>query len=109
MVRPSRVAQIDPSMKIRHLTLAIILALGAAAASPSRALADDCPGSDADAPSQTACDDAMPAADATADVSTGAAAMTVLAVDADGDPIPYVEETTAPPPGTTLTFTSDGE
>jgi len=93
MVRPSRVAQIDPSMKIRHLTLAIILALGAAAASPSRALADDCPGSDADATSQTACDDAMPA----------------LAVDADGDPIPYVEETTAPPPGTTLTFTSDGE
>ena len=109
MVRPSRVAHIDPSMKVRHLTLAIILALGAAAASPSRALADDCPGSDADATSQAACDDTMPAADGPADVSPGAPTMTVPAVDADGDPIPYVEETLAPPPGTILTFTSDGE
>ena len=108
MVRPSRVAHIDPSMKIRHLTLAILLALGAAAASPSRALAQDCPGSDQqDATSQ--CDDAMPAVDGPDSVSPGAPDMTVPMVDADGDPIPFVEETLAPAPGTTLTFDSDGE
>ena len=109
MVRPSCVAHIDPSMKVRHLTLAIILALGAGATSPSRALADDCPGSDADATSQAACDDAMPSLDGPAGASDGAPDVAVPMVDANGDPIPFVEETTAPPPGTSLTFDSDGE
>ncbi len=104
MARPRRVAHIDPSMKLRHLTLAIVLALGAAGASPSRALAD-CPGSDQqDATAQ--CDDAMPSVDAPDSVSPGAPDMAVPMVDADGDPIPFVEETLAPPPGTTLAFDS---
>ena len=109
MVRQSRVAHIDPSMKVRHLTLALILALGAAVASPSRALAEDCPGSDADATSQAACDDAMPSLDGLAGASDGAPDVAVPTVDADGDPIPFVEETTAPPPGISLTFDSYGE
>ena len=96
-------------MKVRHLTLALLLAFGMAVASPTRALADDCPDSDAPDASAAACADVLPAADATADVSTGVPAMTVPAVDADGDPIPYVEETTAPPPGTSLIFSTDGE
>jgi len=85
-------------MKIRHLTLAIILALGAAGASPSRALAEDCPGSDADATSQTACDDAMLSVDGPDSVSPAAPDVAVPMVDADGDPIPYVDETTDPIP-----------
>ncbi len=97
MARPRRVAHIDPSMKIRHLTLAIILALGATGASPSRALADDCPGSDQhDATAQ--CDDAMPSVDAPDSVSPGAPDIAVPMVDADGDPIPYVDETIDPIP-----------
>ena len=97
MVRQSRVAHIDPSMKIRHLTLAILLALGAAGASPSRAMAEDCPGSDEqDATSQ--CDDAMPSVDGPDSVSPGAPDMAVPMVDADGDPIPYVDETIDPIP-----------
>jgi len=96
MARPSGVAHIDPSMKIRHLTLAVLLALGAAAASPSRALADDCPGSDADATSQ--CDDAMPSVDGPDSVSPAAPDVAVPMVDADGDPIPYVDETIDPIP-----------
>ena len=95
-------------MKIRHLILAILLALGAAAAWPSRALAEDCPGSDSDATSHAACDDAMPSTDAV-DGGVDAPEVSVPTVDADGDPIPFVEETTAPPPGTRLTFDSDGE
>ena len=109
MVRPSSVAHIDPSMNIRHLTLAILLALGTAAASPSRALADDCPGSDEDATSQAACDDVMPSIDGPSSAPEGAPDVAVPTVDADGDPIPFVEETTAPPPGPSLTFDSDGE
>ena len=97
MFRPSRVAHIDPSMKIRHLILAILLTLGAAAASPSRALADECPGSDQqDAASQ--CDDAMPSVDGSDSVSPGAPTTVVPLVDADGDPIPFVDETIDPIP-----------
>ena len=97
MVRPSRVAHIDPSMKVRHVIFAIILALGAAAASPSRALAEDCPGSDEqDATAQ--CDDAMPSFDGPDSVSPAAPDVAVPMVDADGDPIPYVDETIDPFP-----------
>jgi hypothetical protein len=97
-------------MKVRHLTLVVALALGIAAASPARALANDCPSSDSpDGTTQAACDDSMPAADGSPAASVGADDVSVPTVDADGDPIPYVEETTAPPPGTSLIFASDGE
>ena len=109
MVRQSRFAHIDPSVKVRHLTLAVALAFGIAAASPARALANDCPGSDVDTTSQAACDDAMPSLDGPAGASNGAPDMAVPTVDGNGDPIPFVEETTAPPPGTSLIFASDGE
>jgi hypothetical protein len=94
-------------VKVRHLTLVVALAFGVAAASPARALAHDCPSGDsADATAQAACDDTLSAPDGP---DAGAADASVPTVDADGDAIPFVEETTAPEPGTSLTFSSDAE
>ena len=76
-------------MKARHLSLALVLAVGMAVVSPAHVLADDCP--DNDAPD--ACADAMPASDGP-DGVPNAPDVTVPSVDASGDPIPYVEENT---------------
>jgi hypothetical protein len=97
-------------MKVRRVTLAVALAFGLTVASPARALADDCRDRDAtDANSQAGCNEVMPALGGPNDVEMMAPDLSVPTVDADGDPIPFVEETSAPPPGNSLTFASVGE
>ena len=97
-------------MRLRHPVLAFALAFCLSVASPARALADDCPNGDSpDGVAQAACGDAVPAAAVPESVPADASDAAFPTIDANGDPIPYVEETTAPPLGTSLAYSDDGE
>ena len=76
-------------MNVRHLALTLALVIGVAVAPPARAFADDCP----DSENPDACADVMTAPDGT-DGASLAATDAVPVIDANGDAIPYVEETT---------------
>jgi len=91
-------------MNVRHLALTLALVIGVAVAVPARALADDCTESE----NPDACADVMPAPGGTGS-TPGAPDMTVPTVDSSGDPIPFVQETTAPPPVTSLVPAAAGE
>jgi len=73
-----------------------ILAIGLLCSAGGAAHADGCPGSD------QADDQACPTTPADRMAPPGD--YTMPTVDVSGDPIPYVEETTAPADGTALTF-----
>jgi hypothetical protein len=77
-------------MNVRHLALTLALVIGVALAAPARVLADDCP----DSENPDACADVISAPDGADRGSPAATDAAVPVLDANGDAIPYVEETT---------------